>query len=174
MGMSTNINGHDVPVNVAFGLCHQVVREYDAGEIRGYAYPRGTTTLGLPWFSDFRKAVEFLEGKPFAGCIQSYVMKEDGTGPSWITAGCYYLKKGGRKDGPISCVVIDMSVWDDGWHRIKPYAARVITMGDQIEAAFEVTRLYREDEATWPAAFRAAVAEADDWCCPTIMVMAGS
>lgn len=169
--MTTQVRGQDVPVGIVFGLCHQVVREYDAGEVRGYKYPRGTNSQGLPWFADFRKAVEFLENKPFAGHIQSYVMKEDGSGPSWVTSGMYYRKDGGRKDGPVSAVDCDLSGQDEGWQAIKHLAGWVIGVGErQQQARFELGKLDRQDQSQWPVSFRSAVAEADLWCCSSILV----
>ena len=171
MGMTTQVNGHDVPIEIAHGLCHQVVREYAAGDVRGYKDPSGSTTRGMPWFADFRHAVTFLDNKPFAGYSQTMIMKEDGSGPSWITAGVYYRKAGGRKDGPVTCIDCDLASMDDGWLSIKPLASSVIELHgqQQLEARFETSNLHQQDGSQWPAEFRKALADAELWCCPTVL-----
>lgn len=91
-GMSTVIAGQDVPVGIAYGYAHQIVREYDAGELDGYKWPSGSTHYHLPWFHNLNEAVGYLKVCPFIGHVQTYVMKEDGSGPSWITSGVYHRK----------------------------------------------------------------------------------
>lgn len=132
--MKTNINGQDVDCDIAYGNCHQVVRDYAAFEIDGEKFPANrmdyneTYTMKLPWFKDFRKAVQFLESKPWTGHIQTYVMKEDESGPSWITNGVHYHKKQGDNRHPsqlqlagekVFCVpgklgIVDMAIERDG------------------------------------------------------------
>lgn len=102
-GMYTELYGHSVPVTIAYGLVHQVVREYDSAEIDGVKYLGGTTTFdpktkeSYPWFQDLRAAIEYLIKAEFAGYVQTYVAEADGSGPSWITAGVYYRKTSGSR-----------------------------------------------------------------------------
>jgi hypothetical protein len=101
-GLSTVVNDQTVPVAIRQGLVHQIVREYDGSEVNGKKTLGGTTTIdpknySYPSFKDFMEAVAFLEGAPFAGYIQTYVAEEDGSGPSWITAGVYYVKRHGDR-----------------------------------------------------------------------------
>jgi len=97
------INGQQVPAEVARGLGHQLVREYAASSKGAYAWPAGSTRLGLPWFARFDQAVQYLESKPYAGYIQTYLLDAAG-GLSNVTAGCYYRKAGGDMLGPVSSV----------------------------------------------------------------------
>lgn len=97
------INGQQVPAEVARGLGHQVVREYGASSKGSYAWPAGSTRLGIPWFARFDQAVQYLESKPYAGYIQTYLLDGAG-GLSNVTAGCYYRKVGGDMLGPVSSV----------------------------------------------------------------------
>lgn len=97
------INGQRVPADVARGLGHQVIREYGASSKGSYAWPAGSTRLGLPWFARFDQAVQYLESKPYAGYIQSYLL-DSGGGLSQVTAGSYYRKAGGDMFGPVSSV----------------------------------------------------------------------
>lgn len=102
-GMYTLIHGQSVPVSVAYGLMHQVVREYDDQEIDGVKYLGGTTSLNpetkqrYPWFSDVRDAIQYLMQAGFAGYVQTYVAEADGSGPSWITAGVHFRKTSGNR-----------------------------------------------------------------------------
>ena len=97
------INGQQVPAEVARGLGHQLVREYAASSKGAYSWPAGSTRLGLPWFARFDQAVQYLESKPYAGYIQTYLLDATG-GLSNVTAGCYYRKTGGDMLGPVSSV----------------------------------------------------------------------
>lgn len=102
--MHVNINGTNVPAEIVRGLGHQIVREYAAGDLDGCSWPAGQTTQGLPWFRSFMEAVSYLEDKPYAGYIQSYVLTEDGARLSNITAGAYYRKVAGDRLGPIALI----------------------------------------------------------------------
>lgn len=106
--MYTMINDQAVDCDIAFGNCHQVVRDYAAFELDGQKYPSGlmqhedeSYETKLPWFKDFREAVQFLASQTWTGHIMTYVMREDRSGPSWITNGIHYKKKQGDNRHPV-------------------------------------------------------------------------
>lgn len=173
MGMSTEINGQHVPVEIAYGVGHQVVREYDGGEQDGFKWLAGTTTLGLPWFREFRDAVMFLQTHPFAGYIQTQVLDETGTKLSWVTAGVHYRKQGGSRGGPISSISVQLL---DDQHELFTALAGLAqrtgtfkTKGGQriCEAVIGVDALgaYAEHPL-----LELALLDAHRWCCQTLIV----
>lgn len=107
--MHTLINGQSVDCAIAFGLAHQVVRTYEAYTFKGHGHPEGDSGYvddpywlmnPLPWFREFRDAVNYLESMPWTGLVRSYIMREDGRGPSSMTAGEHYIKQGGDPRHP--------------------------------------------------------------------------
>jgi hypothetical protein len=107
--MYTMIHGQSVDCAVAFGLVHQVVRTYEGFRFRGECYPGSYSERvdadpskeKLPWFLEFRESVQYLEEQPWTGHVLSYVRAKDGSGPSWITAGQHYTKRGGDPRHPL-------------------------------------------------------------------------
>lgn len=80
--MHTVINGRNIDCGIAFGLCHQIVRDFAALEYQGQHYPAGRTEtfddkheVKMPWFHDIRDAIAYLERQPWTGHVMTYVME---------------------------------------------------------------------------------------------------
>ena len=99
-GMTTTINGQDIPVGIAYGYAFQVERFYtdDTRPNRQFGPIDARTSIGMPWFRDIRNAIVWLNKCPFQGEILAKVLEADGSKPSWVTAGVYYQKDSGHRN----------------------------------------------------------------------------